>query len=159
MNVALLTLVLALVWALVSGSFTLINLLFGAAVAGLALYLLRERLGPPVHLVRLRRIIALVWLFIRELVISAVGVAIVVMTPNLKSRLSPGIIAYPLKAKSDAEITLLANLITLTPGTLSIDVSHDRRTLYIHALMLEDKTALIESIASGFEAKVIEVFS
>ena len=48
-------------------------------------------------------------------------------------RLKPGIFAYPLKVDRDFEITLLANLITLTPGTLSVDVSADRRTLFVHA--------------------------
>jgi multicomponent Na+:H+ antiporter subunit E len=76
----------------------------------------------------------------------------------MKRRLAPGFIAFPLTARSDAEITLLANLITLTPGTLSVDVSDDRSTLYIHAITVGDKQALIADIAKSFEARVIEVF-
>ncbi|MEO8683865.1 MAG: Na+/H+ antiporter subunit E, partial [Devosia sp.] len=54
---------------------------------------------------------------------------------------------------------LLANLITLTPGTLSIDVSDDRSVLYVHALMLGDRAALLASIASGFERRIKAVFA
>ena len=61
-------------------------------------------------------------------------------------------------ASSDAEITLLANLITLTPGTLSVDVSEDRRFLYIHAIHVTVRAAFIKDIATGFEAKVAGAF-
>ena len=54
------------------------------------------------------------------------------LSPHPKIR--PGIIGVPLDAKTDGEITLLACLITLTPGTLSLDVSDDRKTLYVHSM-------------------------
>ena len=73
-------------------------------------------------------------------------------------RLRPAIIAFPLTARSDAEITLLTNLITLTPGTLSLDVSADRARLYVHALSLKSRESLISDIANGFEKKVVDVF-
>lgn len=99
--------------------------------------------------------LALIGLFLRELVLSALRVAWLVVQP--KPRLHPGIIAYPLTVTTDAQITLLANMITLTPGTLSIDVSDDRRTLYIHAIDVTDREALIGSIAAGFETKILGV--
>jgi multicomponent Na+:H+ antiporter subunit E len=99
--------------------------------------------------------LALLGLFVRELVLSALRVAWLVVQP--KPRLHPGIIAYPLTVTTDAQITLLANMITLTPGTLSIDVSDDRRTLYIHAIDVTDREALIGSIAAGFETKILGV--
>jgi multicomponent Na+:H+ antiporter subunit E len=49
-------------------------------------------------------------------------------------------------------------LITLTPGTLSVDVSDDRKTLYIHVLEMNDREDVIASIKNGFEARIIEVF-
>jgi multicomponent Na+:H+ antiporter subunit E len=63
-------------------------------------------------------------------------VAFDIITP--KDYMSPGIIAFPLDAKSDLEITLFANLLTLTPGTLSLDVSSDKKILYVHALYVKD---------------------
>jgi multicomponent Na+:H+ antiporter subunit E len=71
----------------------------------------------------------------------------------------PGIIAIPLDARTDLEITLLANLITLTPGTLSLDVSADRRVLYVHVMYIDndDIEAVRRSIKDGFERRVLEV--
>lgn len=159
MNIALLTIVLALIWAFVTGSFTSLNLLFGILLAFCVLYLLRDYAAPPKTLRQLRRAVSLGMLFIRELVVSAVQVAIVVLTPDLRRVLRPAVIAFPLSVKSDAEITLLANLITLTPGTLSVDVSEDRSVLYIHVLTLSSRETLIAQIAGGFETKVREVFA
>lgn len=158
MTEILVGLVLSIVWMAVTGSFTLPNLVLGLAVGLLAMLLLRDRVGGPLLWHRAYRVLALTGLFFRELFISAFAVAAVVLTPNLRARLRPGFIAYPLTATSDREITLLANLITLTPGTLSVDVSQDRKTLYIHALEIRDRDALVRSIAQGFERRVIEVF-
>eukprot|EP00873_Tetraselmis_striata_P032667 jgi/Tetstr1/452931/TSEL_039967.t1 len=73
----------------------------------------------------------------------------------MEKRLAPGIIAYPLTVTSDAQITLLANLITLTPGTLSVDVSDDRTTLYIHVLEMNDREDVIASIKNGLPDRVL----
>jgi multicomponent Na+:H+ antiporter subunit E len=71
----------------------------------------------------------------------------------------PGVVAIPLDVQTDAEITLLANLITLTPGTLSLDVSTDRRVLYIHVMYIDndDVEAVRRKIKEGFERRVLEV--
>lgn len=97
----------------------------------------------------------LILLFARELILSALRVAWLALQPKLALR--PAIIAYPLTVTTDAQITLLANLITLTPGTLSVDISPDRRTLFIHAIDLGSKEALIGDIAGGFETRILAV--
>jgi hypothetical protein len=89
---------------------------------------------------------------------GAVGVAGGVMVLSPRMDLKPGIIAYPLKVDRDFEITILANLITLTPGTLSVDVSDDRRILYVHAMDASDPEATKRDIAEGFERKIMEAF-
>lgn len=150
---------LALLWAAVTGGFSLLNLAWGAAIGTAAVFLLRHQIGEPQFLRRSGRVIGLVWLFVYELVLSAIRVAMVVLSPDLHRRLKPAIIAYPLTVDSDIGITLLANLITLTPGTMSVDVSEDRKTLYLHALVMEDREALIREIAQGFERRVIEVLA
>lgn len=99
--------------------------------------------------------LSLIALFLKELLLSGLRVAWLVLQPKL--RLRPGIIAYPLALTTDLQITLFANMITLTPGTLSVDVSADRKTLFIHAIDIDDKEKLIGSIAAGFETKVLEV--
>ncbi len=157
MNFAMLSIVLILLWTALTGSFSGPNLLLGAAIAAAALVLLRGSIGHPRTLRRVGPVIVLACVFGYELLASAVRVAMIVLTPKL--RLRPAIVAVPLTVKSDLEITLLANLITLTPGTLSIDVSDDRSVLYVHVLMLRDRAELLAGIATGFEKRILAVFA
>lgn len=159
MNLPLMIAGLALVWATITGNFTALNLVLGAGVGTVTALLLRNWLARPLALRRLRRITSLAMLFLWELMVSAIRVAFIVLRPNLKASLRPAIVAFPLTVKSDAEITLLANLITLTPGTLSVDVADDRSVLYVHVLDLVSREHLIAGIASGFERKVREAFA
>ena len=158
MSLTLLVIAIAVAWAAVTGNFTLGNVIFGAAVAALGLFLVRDRVAGPGLVRRTLRFLSLVLLFLRELLMSAVRVGWLVVRPGMRSHLRPGVIAFPLTVKKDAEITLLANLITLTPGTLSVDVSEDHKLLYVHVLQIVDREELIGSIAKGFERKIIEVF-
>jgi len=158
MNPALLALTLAVGWVTITGAFSLLNLALGVLVAIVVIYLLRHRLARPPSVRRIVAALVLAALFAKELLLSAIGVAWLVLQPDLRARLRPAIIAFPLKLTSDAEITLLANLITLTPGTLTIDVSSDRRRLFIHVLTLDSRESLVAHIAAGFERKVSDVF-
>lgn len=152
----LINILLALTWALVTGSFSEVNLAFGFVLGTAALYLIREQVGTRAYLNRFRKGVGLAFVFIIELVLSAWRVAVIVMRPNLN--LQPGIIAYPLTVDRDFEITMLANLITLTPGTLSVDVSEDRKTLYVHCIDVPDPQETIDYIKNAFERKILEVF-
>jgi multicomponent Na+:H+ antiporter subunit E len=96
-------------------------------------------------------------LFIKELNLSGWRVARLVTSPRMDLR--PGIFAYPLKLRSDFEITLLANLITLTPGTLSVEVSDDKKTLFVHAIDCSDVDKTIDEIRRGFEHRIEKAFS
>jgi len=78
-----------------------------------------------------------------------------VITPQHISR--PGIIGLPLDARTDAEIMLVANLISLTPGTLSLDLSDDKRVLYVHVMFLDDIDATRQQIKRGLEKRVLGV--
>lgn len=156
MMLFLANLLLAIAWGAMTGTFDALNLAFGFVLGAFALSLIREPLGTDGYFDRVYRVIGLSWLFLKELVKSAVKVAITVLTPRLD--LHPGIIAYPLTLERDVEITLLANLITLTPGTLSVDVSADRRTLYVHCIDVPDVDAAIADIRDGFEKRIREAF-
>ncbi|PDV88435.1 Na+/H+ antiporter subunit E [Rhizobium sp. H4] len=149
-------LLLAIAWVTVTGSASLHNFVFGFLLAALALAVIREPFGGRGYLRRTRLVLSLMALFLKELSLSAWKVTLTVLSPDMK--LKPGIFAFPLTVTSDFEITLLANLITLTPGTLSVDVSSDRRTLYVHALDCSDPEATRRGIASGFERKIMEAF-
>lgn len=89
------------------------------------------------------------------LVRSAWTVAKQVLSPTITAR--PGVIAVPLTATRDVEIATLANLVTLTPGTMSIDVANDRSTLYVHVMVLDDADAVEADIRENFEARLLKV--
>ncbi|WP_337184896.1 Na+/H+ antiporter subunit E [Shinella sp.] len=146
----------ALVWLAVSGSFTVPNLLLGIAAGALSLALIRGHIQPDGRRLRPLKILSLLALFIKELALSAWKVAVLVARPKMV--LKPGIFAFPLTVDRDFEITLLANLITLTPGTLSVDVSADRKVLYVHAIDCSDPAGARRDIANGFERKILEAF-
>jgi multicomponent Na+:H+ antiporter subunit E len=148
---------LALVWAALTGSFTLANFALGLLLGWVALYLVREQLATRRGRYRGGRILSLAVLFIKEVILSGWRVARLVTSPRMELR--PGIFAYPLKLSSDFEITLLANLITLTPGTLSVEVSGDRKTLFVHAIDCSDVDKTVREIRDGFERKIEEAFN
>ncbi|MCP1198154.1 Na+/H+ antiporter subunit E [Notoacmeibacter sp. MSK16QG-6] len=156
MNLQLMNILLALAWAAVTGSFTLPNLIFGFVLGALGMYFIREQVGSLGYFRRLWRISILVLIFLRELIFSAWRVAILVLTP--KMNVQPGIFAYPLRVRGDMQITLLANMITLTPGTLSVDVAEDHSTLWVHALDCSDPEAAKQDIARMFERRIMEAF-
>lgn len=150
-------LLMAIIWVAITGSATLLNLAFGFLLAALALGLIRDQVNGTGYVTRLFRLASLALLFFAELAKSAWKVTVLVLKPGMD--ITPGIFAFPLTVTRDFEITLLANLITLTPGTLSVDVSEDCRTLYVHALDCSDVDAAIADIAGGFERKILEAFA
>ena len=156
MGLFLINVLLALIWAAVTGLYSLGNLTLGFVLGIFALSLIREQVGSVGYFSRVRRVAALVLVFLYELVMSSIRVAITVLSPNMN--LKPGIFAYRLECDQDVQITLLANLITLTPGTLSVDVSEDRKHLYIHALDCSDLEETRRDIAVNFERRILEVF-
>ncbi len=153
MNLFLLNLILALVWGAVTGSFAPANLLFGFALGFTALWMVRDRFAIN-DVKRPARIARLAWLFIYELVLSSIKVARDTLSPRMEFR--PAIIAIPLDVEEDIGIMLLANLISLTPGTLSVDISQDRTTLYLHAMDVDDPDDLRRDIKQGFERRIME---
>lgn len=153
---ALNAVLLTAVWAAVTGSASLPNLVLGFGVGMIALYLIREQMGAFSGFGRPLAMASLALLFLKELILSAWRVARLVMSPRMD--LQPGIFAYRLKVDRDFEIALLANLITLTPGTLSVDVSADRTLLYVHAIDCSDVEQARRDIEQGFERKILEAF-
>jgi multicomponent Na+:H+ antiporter subunit E len=156
MATILINVMLALAWAAVTGSFTVLNFAFGFVLGGVSLILIRDQVGSLSHFRRALGAAVLAFTFVWELVKSSVTVAIIVLSPGRQLR--PAIIAFPLSVQSDAEITLLANMITLTPGTLSMDVSDDRSTLYVHAIDAPDPDRVISDIKDSFEQQIMRVF-
>ena len=153
------TIVLPLIWMSLTGTFTLRNFAVGFVLSSIAIWLLGSRsdVAFVVYLGRLWQFLRFNAFFIWELVMANLRVAWEVLTP--KHHMRPAIVAIPLDAESDLQITILANFITLTPGTLSLDVSPDRKTLYVHAMYVDDVDQFRREIKEHLEKRVIEVFS
>jgi multicomponent Na+:H+ antiporter subunit E len=143
MNHFLLNLMLALVWTAVMASFTATTFIVGFIWGYVVLALVQPLVGSRRYVTRVWHVIKLMLVFLWELFISSLRVAWEVITPGWTMK--PGIIRIPLDVKTDAEITMLANLISLTPGTLTLDVSPDHSELYVHAMYLDP--ADVESVA------------
>lgn len=143
-------------WAALNEPITPSNLIAGFVLGYLVLYLAQPVVGSSTYVRKVRQVIGLVLFFHWELLLASLRVAYDVVTP--RHNMQPAVIAIPLDVQSDVEITLLANMITLTPGTLSLDVSADRKTLYIHSMFVEDCDEERREIKEGFEKRLIEVF-
>ena len=141
-------------WAVVTGDYGSGNLGFGFLVGFGALWIAGGLFGDTRYHARLVGAVRLLAFFLVDLVKSSIAVAYDVLTPTLHAR--PAFVEMPLDAESDIEIVLTANLISLTPGTLSIDVSPDRRTLLVHAMFADDPEAVVAGLKAGMERKVLE---
>jgi multicomponent Na+:H+ antiporter subunit E len=151
-----LNLILALLWALAQGVVNLSSIALGFVVGMLVLHLVGPVLGDSRYAIRFLRAVGLTVFFLKELVVSSVRVAIDVIRPTFTMR--PAIIEVPLDVRGDVQITLLANLVSLTPGTLSVDVSDDCGCLYVHAMYGGDPAEVVRSIKHDFERRIMEVF-
>ncbi|WP_114964410.1 Na+/H+ antiporter subunit E [Alkalilacustris brevis] len=157
MNAFVYNLVLAFCWAAITGSFTLGSLFTGLVLGFAALWISAPLIGVDrLYFIRVFRATRLALYFLWELLLSSIRVAWDVLRP-FPTR-NPKIIEVPLDVQSDIEILLVTNLISLTPGTLSIDVTPDRKTLYVHAMFADDPEAEIASLKNGMERMVKEVF-
>lgn len=151
----LINLIIAVMWMFLNEAFTTASFVTGY-ILGLGLLLVLNRFIPDTfYLKRVYKIILLIMLFIKELIISNIDIVKLVYAP--KPEFEPGIFAMPTELKSNWEITLLANLITLTPGTLSVAVSEDNTHIYIHAMDIDDIDDEINSIKNTFEKAIMEV--
>ena len=151
---AAINLILTLVWSGLLGGITLANLVSGFLVSYILLWLVtRGQRGHDCYFGKLPRVFGFVGYYFWELVKSNAIIAYDVLTPT--HHMKPGVIGIPIEAKTDLEITVLANLITMTPGTLSLDISPDRKTLYVHAMYIHDPEELRRDIKENFEPRVL----
>lgn len=155
-NLFLMNVLLAITWVALTGKFLYGNLLFGFFLSYLIIWLMARGQDDKMNYFRrMPQVIGFFFFFLKELIKANIEVAYDVITP--RDHMKPGIIGFPLRAKSDLEITLLSNFITLTPGTLGLDISTDRKTMYIHAMYIDDPDEFIADLRHGFERRLLEI--
>ena len=150
------SILLALAWAALHGEITLLNLVVGYVV-GYAILALLARGGvlPKTLASRTRHAVGLAAFFAREMLIANIRVAGDVLRGN---QFEPAVVAIPLDVTSDGEILLLSMLINITPGSVTIDLSDDRRTLYVHVMHMNTPDETRREIKQGFERRVKLLF-
>ncbi len=154
-NTFTINILLTIIWVALTGDKEVSNFIFGFLLTYSILYLISGKKTRKGYFLRVPNIIIFIGYFIIELIKANLQVAYDVITP--KNYMKPGIVGVPLDAKTDLEITLLANIITLTPGTLSLDVSTDKKTLYVHSMYIDDPEDFIIDIKMGFERRLLRI--
>jgi multicomponent Na+:H+ antiporter subunit E len=150
------SILLAFAWAALQGEISLANLVVGYLV-GYAILALLARGGvmPATLASRTGRAIGLAGFFAWELLLANFRVAADVLRGN---RMEPAVVGIPLDVTSDGEILLLSMLINITPGSVTIDLSEDRRTLYVHVMHMTSADETRREIKNGFERRVRLLF-
>jgi multicomponent Na+:H+ antiporter subunit E len=151
----LLNLVLALMWAALQGDLDAANIVMGYLIGAVLIYLFRRMFFRPVYFRKTALGLTLVVVFITELIKANIAVLRVVFSP--RARVRSGVIALPTELTNDVALTVLANMITLTPGTLTLDISRDRLYLYVHTLNLDDPEDVKREIRQAFEVYLREL--
>ena len=147
-------LLLAFVWSALNGSISLSGLTVGFIIGYVVLFVMQPLFGKRRYFTAIFDGITLFLFFLYELLVSSLKVAWDVVTPMQKSK--PAVIAVPIDTATNAELTVLANLVSLTPGSLSLDISEDHSHLLVHAMFVDDPDAYVQEIKRGMEQRVLE---
>lgn len=172
---AIYSLIFALLWVVLSSELTLGNYVFGYImsflilmyVGGIAFPLEDKHKDKTFFskysfillriIKRIYRVFILLVYFLFELIKANFIVTFEILTPNFY--MEPGVIAYPLSLKTDFQISILANFLTLTPGSLTIDISPDKKTMFIHFMYIKDPDKFIEHLKNGLEKRILDIFN
>lgn len=151
-----LSLILLAIWLMLSRSAGPGSLLVGA-VLGIGIPFFTRRFWPERPRVRRAGVLlAFFPVFLWDVLVANLKVAWLVVAVTRKIR--PRWLVIPLELDNPHAITMLANVITLTPGTLSAEVGPDRATLLVHSLDVEDEADAIAFIKRRYEAPIKEIF-
>lgn len=151
----LMNLLLAGIWIALTGSLFYTNFLFGFMLGFFVLWIMNRNETDQRYFYRVPKIIGFVFYFLYELLKANIQVAFDVITP--KYFFKPGIVKYTMAAKTDYEIQLLSTMISLTPGTLIVDISDDKKTIYIHVMYLTDAETFVRQTQTGLERRLLTI--
>lgn len=153
----LLSVFLLLVWLLLMNTFSFGQLLLGALL-GLAIPLLTQRFW--IHPPQIKRPLKLLLFLLRiliDIILANLQVAKLILSP-MKS-LRPAFIEVPIELQDELALIMLASIVSLTPGSVSADISDDRTLLLVHALHADDPQQLIADIKQHYEQPLKDIFA
>lgn len=151
----LMNLLLSFIWVALTGSMYYTNFMFGFMLGFFVLWIMNRNETDQRYFFRVPKTIGFIAYFIYEMVKANVQVAYDVITPRYFFK--PGVVRYPMDAQTEFEINLLSTCISLTPGTLILDISEDKKILYIHVMYLSDPETFVHLVKTGLERRLLEI--
>ena len=153
----LLSLVLLLLWLLLNDSAAPGHLVLGTLLA-VSIPLYTRRFWPePARVRRPGLALRFAGRVLGDILVANFKVARVVLGP--KEAIRPRFVHVPLDVRGEVAVTVLASVVSLTPGTVSADLDSERRHLLVHALSEDDPVELIRQIKTRYEAPIMEIFA
>jgi multicomponent Na+:H+ antiporter subunit E len=147
-------LLLALAWVGLNGRFTLDSLITGAVLGRVVLLVLaRGGVLPYGQVRRFERALSLLAHLLWQIILANIRLTRDVL--SVQYRMRPGVIQLPLSITTDGEILLLAAMINITPGSVALDVSADRKTMYVHVMHITSVEDAKHEIKHGFERRIL----
>lgn len=155
----LLTLALLIIWLLLANTISPGHILLGALL-GILIPWFTSRFWPErPKIVKPGRLLHFFFFTVlSDIIVANINVVKLILQPDL-SHLKPGFIELPLDIQDPMVITILASIISLTPGTVTAEVNQDQRSLTVHGLDIPDSQAEIHLIKTRYEAPLKEIFS
>lgn len=152
----LLNLLLSLVWVALTGHLNYLNFLFGFLMGFAILWMLsRTNAIDKGYFYKVPKLLLFALFFLYDIIKANIEVTREILRPRFQLR--PAVISFEHRLQSDFEITMLTNLIALTPGTMVVKISPDKKYLFIHCFNVKDRDKFIETMRNGLEKKLIEV--
>lgn len=149
-------LLLALVWLGLNGRFTLESLVAGVVIGRIVLLVLAKGdVFVRADVSRVERAVSLFAYLLWQIVLANVRLAKDVL--SIQHRMRPGVIRLPLSVTTDEEILMLSAMINITPGSVALDVSADRQSMYVHVMHITTADEAKRDIKHGFERKILEL--
>ncbi|MFT7372773.1 MAG: multicomponent K+:H+ antiporter subunit E [Oleiphilaceae bacterium] len=150
------SLLLFIVWLLLNNTVAPGHLVLAAFLAIAIPWLTSGMQDPQPSFRKPLVIIRYVLRVIGDIIVANFDVALLVIGPSKK--LSPAFVAIPIEIEHKLPITILASTVSLTPGTVSAEISEDKQWLYVHVLHLTNTDELIASIKKRYEQPLMEIF-
>ncbi len=148
---------LLVVWLMLNTSVSLGHIILGTVLAIVIPMLCAPLRVPQPKMKKPIKALSYILIVLKDIIVANFEVAFLVVGPMHK--IKPGLVAVPLDLSDTLPITVLASTVTMTPGTVSADVSKDKKWLYVHVLdMPDDEQEVIDVIKQRYESHVKEIF-
>lgn len=151
-----LSLALMVMWVLLESSISFATIFFGALLGWLIPFITHQLWPEDYRPMRYLRFLRFILVVLVDILVASIHVARLILGPH--QRLRPAFVTFPLELEDNFAITILASTISLTPGTVSSNISLDRKYLLIHALDVESEAELVDTIRRRYETPIREIF-